>query len=684
MNKLKGSFPAKTIAVVLFCVLCLGCVFGAACVGMLYSAGFYSRGAAQARENLAQSLCALEAQDIAGRVYPVKAEGENNAFLADSANYRYEIYDCDGVLRASNYAGEETIAAVTRAGTDWLPYGAFPEGTLWGEEDAPSAEPLPTPLPDGVENVAVPTPPPAPAPEPTPRVVDSVTSPGDVSARFDRQVNYTVTCYLLRDMTQHDSAAFQMGCFDFAAANDQLLIVAAAACLLLAIAVFIFLLCAAGHRRDSDEIRTRFTEKIPFDLFTVLIFTAGAGVLYMLVEILDHLNRRIGFRLTAAALLFVLAALLGLLWCMSLAVRVKQKTLVRGTVVYKLLHLLRRALEGLWGWLSMIVKGLPLVWRGVLILCGAELVGFVILAANSRRAGATGFLVNLFVFFPLALWALVSARGLRRGAQEIAAGNTDYTVPTKYLFGEFKAHAEDLNAIRSGISRAVEERLRSERMKTELITNVSHDIKTPLTSIVSYVDLLSREELGNEKAREYIEVLQRQSARLKKLTDDLVEASKASSGTLGVTVEDCSLGVMLEQTAGEYGEKLAEKNLELVLRRPEGEVTARADARHTQRIFDNLMSNILKYALPGTRVYLELKETENGPAVIFRNTSRAEIVQSPEELTERFVRGDASRSSEGSGLGLSIARSLAELQGGSLAVTVDGDLFKVTLGFAAK
>ena len=226
------------------------------------------------------------------------------------------------------------------------------------------------------------------------------------------------------------------------------------------------------------------------------------------------------------------------------------------------------------------------------------------------------------------------------------------------------------------------ERMRSERMKTELITNVSHDIKTPLTSIVSYVDLLSKEEIGSEQAREYIEVLQRQSARLKKLTDDLVEASKASSGALGVTIEDCDLAVMLDQTAGEYGEKLAEKELELILRKPEDSVLVRADARHTQRIFDNLMSNILKYALPGTRVYLELTENESGAAVIFRNTSRTEIVQSAEELTERFVRGDASRSSEGSGLGLSIARSLAELQGGSVEVTVDGDLFKVTLGFA--
>ena len=689
MNKLKGSLIAKSIAVILFCALCLSFALSALAVGMLYSAGFYGKGAAAAREHLAQSLCASEAGDIANRVYPVESEGENNAFLAGSANYRYEIYDCDGVLRASNYAGEETIAVVTRPGQNYFPYGVFPEGALWGEEaqtkeaeqDTPPAEPLPTPLPDGVESMAVPTPPPVPDPEPTPR---AVTTPGDMYEPRYRQVNYTVTCYLLRDMTQRDSAAFQLGCFDFAAANDQLLIGAAAACLLLAIAVFIFLLRAAGHRRDTDEIRASFIEKIPFDLFTALVFTAGAYILYAFVEILDHLNRQIGFRLAAAALLFVLAALLGLLWCVSLAVRVKQKTLVRGTILYKLLQLLWRAAKALWGWLRMLVTGLPLVWRGLLILGGAEFVGFVILAANSRRAGATGFAINLFVFFPLALWALISAKRLRRGARELADGNTAYRVDTRYLFGEFRRHADDLNEIQSGISRAVEERLRSERMKTELITNVSHDIKTPLTSIISYVDLLSKVEIGSEQAKEYVEVLRRQSARLKKLTDDLVEASKASSGVLAVTIEDCDLSVMLDQTAGEYGEKLAEKNLELVLRKPEKEVRARADARHTQRIFDNLMSNILKYALPGTRVYLELKEDENGPAVIFRNTSRSEIVQSPEELTERFVRGDASRSSEGSGLGLSIARSLAELQGGSLAVTVDGDLFKVTLGFAGR
>ena len=701
MNKLKGSVFAKTLAVVLFCALCLSFAASALSLGMLYSAGFFSRGTDEARERLAQSLCALEGQRIAWFA-PLNG-AEDVTVLPSGENFRYEVYDVNGVLRLSNYDGEATLGSSVHPGSFWYSFSEHAYGTLWGEENAEDAlspspvEPLTTP--ESVEQPSVPASEPlpqqsepptedvgesfskqdlSPDPTPTPRVA----IPGDVYDKPQgRVVNYTLVCYLLRDMTEKDGAWFQLRCFDCAAANDRALMIAAGLSLLLAIALFAFLMRAAGRRKDTDEIKARFIEKIPFDLFTVLIGAAGVGLLYPIIQIFAHLNRDIPFRLGAAALLFVIGTLLFLLWCMSLAVRVKQKTLIRGTICFKLLRLLWRAAKALWGWLRMLVLSIPLVWRGLLGFAAAALVGLILAAANSRDAFGLWLAGNVLLA-PLVLWALAAAARLRDGAKEIARGNTDSRVEMKYLFGEAKRHAEDLNRIQDGISRAVDERMRSERMKTELITNVSHDIKTPLTSIISYVDLLSKEEIDNEQAKEYIAVLQRQSARLKKLTDDLVEASKASSGALAVTIEDCDLGVMLEQTAGEYGEKLSEKDLELVLRRPEKEVKARADARHTQRIFDNLMSNILKYALPGTRVYLELTEDENGPAVIFRNTSRAEIVQSAEELTERFVRGDASRSSEGSGLGLSIARSLAELQGGSLAVTVDGDLFKVTLGFA--
>ncbi|MDO4861870.1 MAG: histidine kinase dimerization/phospho-acceptor domain-containing protein [Eubacteriales bacterium] len=712
MKRLKESALCKTIAVILFLALFLGFAAGALGVGMLYSAGYYSRGMEAAREMLAENLCRNEAWLIADRLLPINDDGEPNAYLATDDNYRYEIFDSSGTLRFSTYNGEETLSTVTVPGSNWYPYYAFPEGELWGEEsaasdtgsaDAPQTEPLPTPLPAGVTPVPAPTesvtadtalqkteetptdiqpakplPTVTPDPMPTPHVV----TPGDVYSR-GRTVNFAVTCYLLRDMKARDNAMFQVRCFDFAAAHSRELVITAIGSLLLAILLFAFLMAAAGHRKGADAITPRLTEKIPFDLFTAAVALAGFAALAYFSDTMERASRSydIVLLLILAALLFCAAVLLALWWCMSLAVRVKMGGLVRGTLCYKLLRFLGRAARAVWGWGKMIVTSIPLIWRGMLILCGAEFVGFLILAMSYSGAGPIGFFINLFVFFPLALLALISAKKLRTGASEIAKGNTAYRIDTKYLFGEFRRHAEDLNAIQSGISRAVDARLRSERMKTELITNVSHDIKTPLTSIISYVDLLSKEEIENEKAREYLEVLQRQSARLKKLTDDLVEASKASSGALPVTIEDCDLSVMLDQTAGEYGEKLTEKGLTLVVRKGEGSVPVRADVRHTQRIFDNLMGNILKYALPGTRVYLELTEGESGPAVIFRNTSRSELKLSAEELTERFVRGDASRSSEGSGLGLSIARSLAELQGGSLAVTVDGDLFKVTLGF---
>jgi len=231
------------------------------------------------------------------------------------------------------------------------------------------------------------------------------------------------------------------------------------------------------------------------------------------------------------------------------------------------------------------------------------------------------------------------------------------------------------------MTNAVNERMKSERMKTELITNVSHDIKTPLTSIINYTDLIAKENCDNEKVREYSVVLLRQSERLKKLIDDLVEASKASTGNLDIHLTPCDATVFVTQAAGEYAERLAAAQLQLVTKMPENAVSIMADGRRLGRVFDNLMNNICKYSQSGTRVYLTL-EDHGGEAVFsFKNTSREELNISEDELMERFVRGDSSRNTEGSGLGLSIAKSLTELQGGSIAVTVDGDLFKVVLHF---
>ena len=257
----------------------------------------------------------------------------------------------------------------------------------------------------------------------------------------------------------------------------------------------------------------------------------------------------------------------------------------------------------------------------------------------------------------------------------------DYRVSTRAMLPDFRRYAENLNSISLGMQKAVEVQMRSERMKAELITNVSHDIKTPLTSIVNYVDLLKTAGLNSEHAPEYLEVLDRQSARLKKLTEDLVEASKASTGNIAVHAERTNVNVLIAQAAGEYEERLREHALEPVLEFKLPEAYIWADGRLLWRVLDNLLNNICKYSLEHTRVYIQTEACRGLLNVTFKNISRDALNVPAEELMERFVRGDASRSAEGSGLGLSIARSLTELQGGQFALHIDGDLFKAELTF---
>ena len=324
------------------------------------------------------------------------------------------------------------------------------------------------------------------------------------------------------------------------------------------------------------------------------------------------------------------------------------------------------------------------LWKlGAVYVIGG-ILGLIVLALFHD---AGGMLVVLYLLFKLAELAFLVLLGvnlhtLQNGAKDLSEGKR-VTVKHKWLFGEFKKHAGYLNSIGDGINAAVEERLKSENTKTELITNVSHDLKTPLTSIVNYIDLLKKEPIDNPKAQEYIEVIDRQSQRLKKLTADIVDASKAAAGSVQMNLEPTDLNVLLGQVKGEYEEKLTKAGLTPVFTAPEEKVTVTADGRLLWRVFDNLLNNICKYAQPDTRVYLSLTK-ENGKAkVVFRNISAEPLNISAEDLTDRFVRGDASRNTEGSGLGLYIAKSLCETMGGGMTVEIDGDLFKVTVEFAA-
>ena len=270
---------------------------------------------------------------------------------------------------------------------------------------------------------------------------------------------------------------------------------------------------------------------------------------------------------------------------------------------------------------------------------------------------------------------------IEKHLKEIYEGNIDKKLNPDDFCPEFKNMVMYINDISNGFENAIQEGIKSERLKAELITNVSHDIKTPLTSIINYVDLLKQENIKNKKAGEYIEILENKSHRLKRLTEDLVEASKASSGNVKLNLEKIGITELINQTTAEFEEKFKEKGLEIITTFPEEETYIKADSRYMYRIIENSFSNIAKYALKDSRVYIDVKTDINKVSICLKNISAEKLNISEEELMQRFVRGDKSRTTEGSGLGLSIAKSLTELQKGKFSIRIDGDLFKVELEF---
>ena len=500
---------------------------------------------------------------------------------------------------------------------------------------------------------------------------------------------YTVKVVLSSQFNMNDAYALANWAADLAYALRYWVYAIIAAAALMVLACFVFLLCAAGHHPGTDGVRPGWGTKLPLDLLTAAV----ALVLFLGIEMVVEAN----FGGIGVVLIVVLgpAVLAGIFtgWCMSFALRLKLGSWWRNTIIYIALRWAWKVVKKLGGGLGNLGRGLtdllggiPLVGKTVLIflgLCVLEGLGILVSLGFFWSWGVLAFLwvVEKILLFLAVLAVALMCRKLLLGGRALAAGDLSYQVDTSRMVLDFKSHGEDLNHIAQGMAAAVDQRMRSERMKTELITNVSHDIKTPLTSIINYADLIGQEPKDSDKIPEYAAVLTRQSERLKRLIEDLVEASKASTGNLEVNLAPCQPGVLLTQAAGEYEQKLKDAGLDLVTRQPETAVTILADGRRLWRVFDNLMNNICKYAQRGTRVYLTLEERDGQAVISFKNTSRAPLDIPAEELLERFVRGDAARTGEGNGLGLSIAKSLTELQQGTLDLTVDGDLFKVVLKF---
>ena len=476
--------------------------------------------------------------------------------------------------------------------------------------------------------------------------------------------------------------------FELLAHLREAFLVGVAAGLLLAATLLVYLFCAAGKKYPSDAPKPDGLNRLPLDVYGVGTGAACVFAALGTVEIVENfLCSGGGFHvgwLTVSVVLVLAAAVCIVGFLFALAAQWK----MHGCYIWK--HSLTgRCCGKLWQWtrkgfrfLCRLGGMLPLIWRYLLIGLAMWLLPlwFFYLAAVGESFWVFFLLLACLCDAAIICYGAYAYGTVLQGAQKMAAGELYAKINTQYLVGSYRTCAENLNTLADVAVVAARNQMKSDRMKTELITNVSHDIKTPLTSIINYIDLLQKAETPEQTAQ-YTQVLERQSQRLKKLIEDLMEMSKATTGNLAVDITRVDAVEAVNQALGEFSDKLESQELRVVFHQPERSVPICADGRLTWRVLSNLLSNVVKYALPGTRVYVDVVELDGRVLISVKNISREELNISADELTERFVRGDASRNTEGSGLGLNIAKSLMELQKGQLQLLVDGDLFKVTLIF---
>ena len=441
----------------------------------------------------------------------------------------------------------------------------------------------------------------------------------------------------------------------------------------------VFIFAAIGHKRGSSELVKFPTSDWPFDIICLLYLMFFSVTLEMSTTRING-REAFGSNNIACLIMLVVYYFFILSFFLNAAINLKDKTLFKNMFIVKSLRYIFRGVD-------KALKNADITKKAILyfgMFAGAEfviLLMFIILGTKGTSALLfLLFLVNIFIFAVI-YKVMIGVKEIETAEQKIIAGNLDYKLNTAGYKGDLKILAEGLNEIGTGLENAVNGRMKSERFKTELITNVSHDIKTPLTSIINYTDLLKKENIETEPVKGYIEVLDRQSERLRKLITDLLEASKASSGNIKMNIAEVDVGLMLEQVYGEYQNKLEKAGLMGIVTKPSETVSIKADANHLFRVFDNILGNAVKYSQPDTRVYIDLAKGDKTVIISFKNISKEKLNITGEELMERFVRGDRSRNTEGSGLGLSIAKSLANLMGGELQIAIDGDLFKVEIKF---
>ena len=449
-------------------------------------------------------------------------------------------------------------------------------------------------------------------------------------------------------------------------------------------AMGIVTLCLCAGQTAEGTVCPGGLNRLPLDLYALADAGILTGIAYAVVGLVQWVDTNIHFAflsLLAPTVLLAAVVVVGYIFALAAQMKAKRGFWWRHSAVGFCLR--RIYLGGKWvlRGFSSLAGMLPVIWQWLLTaLLLAFLTCLAAVETFARYGNGIWLLLALAADLFMVAYSGYAMGVLLSGAKEMTKGNLNRKINTKYLIGSFREFAQQLNSLSETAVVAAQKQMKSERMKSELITNVSHDIKTPLTSIVSFVDLLQKPHT-EEQEKEYLEVLARQSGRMKKLIEDLIEMSKANTGNITVNPEKLDAVETVNQALGEFADKLAMARLQPVFHQPEHPVYIQADGRLAWRVLSNVLSNAVKYALPDTRLYIDLAKQDGEVLLSVKNISREEIRVTADELMERFVQGDISRNTEGSGLGLNIARSLMEVQHGQLKLLLDGDLFKVTLVF---
>lgn len=450
----------------------------------------------------------------------------------------------------------------------------------------------------------------------------------------------------------------------------------------------VWLTVVAGRSSHDDEIHLNWfdawkteaaaTVIILLWLIPVLLSGSVISVTDILLNVNDELATMYGYYnyvmnslpyIVVGGIVTAYTCLMFLAGYLSLVRRLKARTMWKNSLLRAMIQFIR-----------YVGAHMNSIWK-VLVIFGGLLILHTVAQVSGKSVLVIVLLPIDILVFACLIYEAIGKKKIKQGISQIAQGEMDHKIELGGLSGEQKEVAQLVNIIGEGLNAAVEKSVKNERLKTDLITNVSHDIKTPLTSIINYVELLKQENFEDPKIQRYIEVLEQKSQRLKTLTEDVVEASKVSSGNISLEFMNLNFVEMIQQTSGEFQEKFAARNLEAVLNLPEEGAMICVDGRRTWRVLENIYNNAAKYAMEGSRIYADLNVLEGQAVFTLKNISAYPLNISADELTERFIRGDISRSTEGSGLGLSIAKTLTEMQNGQFELYLDGDLFKVTIRF---